>query len=115
VPRAGVVALKGTVTIVVVMTRASVEGLEVRGHMTTIDKSAKLIWPLAILVCTAWLGFVVWRASTGWPTLPLDVNASDPAVVDVYQSAVRQHALNVILIGFAPLLLVYAVAKLARR
>lgn len=83
--------------------------------MPSNSRSANLIWLLAMLVCAAWLGFVVWRAYAGWPALPLDVNARDPEVLNVYSRAVRQYALNAILIGFAPLLLVYAVAKLVRR
>jgi hypothetical protein len=84
-------------------------------NRSTNTKSANLISLLAMLVCAAWLGLVIWRAFAGWPALPLDVNAGDPTVVAVYKRAVHQHALNAILIGFAPLLLVYAVAKLARR
>jgi hypothetical protein len=83
--------------------------------MPTTGKSAIMIWRLAILVCAAWLGFAAWRGYTGWPMLPFDVDAGDPAVMDVYRHAVRQHALNTMLIAVAPLLLVYAVAKLVPR
>lgn len=71
---------------------------------------------LAILLALAWpavVAFVAWR---GWPHLPLDVSASDPATVAAYRGAVLRHAgvaAAVALVPTAALLLV--ARRLGRR
>jgi hypothetical protein len=83
--------------------------------MTTNGRISNMIMLVALLACAAWLGFVGWHTYAEWPAIPLDVNASDPAVERLYRHAMRQHALNALLLGAAPLLLVYALSKVVRR
>jgi hypothetical protein len=83
--------------------------------MTSNGNVSNMIRLLALLTCAVWLGFVAWSSYAGWPALPLDVNASDPAVERLYRHAMRAYALNTLLLGVAPLLFVYATSKLVRR
>lgn len=47
---------------------------------------------LLAVAAVAWIGAVAYLAWRGWPYIPLDVSAKDPATLAAHRDAVLRHA-----------------------
>ncbi|HWB45989.1 MAG TPA: hypothetical protein VG900_11160 [Hyphomicrobiaceae bacterium] len=70
------------------------------------------LWLLASLV---WVAAVAVVAARGWPHIPLDVSAGDPATRAAYDRAVRAYALRHALAALLPPLALLLAGWLAAR
>lgn len=73
-----------------------------------------LLW-LALALGLVWLAagaYLCWHA---WPSMPLDLNPTDPATRAAYARAVTIHALRCTLVSLGPPLLLLALGWLGRR
>lgn len=77
-------------------------------------RSRAAIW-LWLVASAAWIAAVAFIAARGWPHLPLDVSATDPATRAAYDRAVTAFALRHALTALLPPLVLLAVGWLVRR
>ena len=52
-----------------------------------------------------WIGIAAHLARQGWPHIPLDISATDPATVEAHNAAVLRHVLVYAVIALAPITL----------
>lgn len=69
------------------------------------------VWTLAV----AWLAGAAYLCWAGWPTIPLDVAAKDPAFQAAYQRAINQHVLRYALTGLLPAAILLLVSRFFSR
>lgn len=58
---------------------------------------------MMLLTSVVWIGVVAHLARLGWPHIPLDVSATDPATVQAHDAAVLRHVLLYGAIALAPI------------
>ena len=75
-------------------------------------RAAFWLW---LAASTAWIAVVAVVAARGWPHLPLDVSAADPATRAAYNQAVTAFLLRHALIAVLPPLGLLAIGWLGRR
>lgn len=66
------------------------------------------------LLALVWLLFVAWRTWLGWPALPLDLDAGDPATQAAFAGAQTRHLALAALWALAPLVVLCLVIWLSR-
>lgn len=78
------------------------------------SKPRRCLW-IAALLSLAWAVVVGYRGYLGWPHLPLDVSATDPATRAAFEAAVQRHLLIHALIAVLPVLVLVPIAMRACR
>lgn len=81
--------------------------------------SGRRAWlALWLLLSAGWIGFIALRCLRGWPRIPLDVSATDPATRAAFDRAVMLHVVQCGIVGLLPplalLVLGWLMARLLR-
>ena len=69
-------------------------------------------WSLASI---AWIAFILWRAESYYPSVPLDIDGNDPAVLAAFASAVRRYYFATTLLALGVPALAYGLGFLSCR
>lgn len=91
--------------------------MTVDGKNASADRTSKPrhCLKIAALLSLAWAVAVGYRGYLGWPHLPLDISATDPATRAAFDAAVHRHLLNHALIAVLPVLVLLPIATRACR
>ena len=79
--------------------------------MTLTEKRTSKWYWMWLVVSTAWLGFVGFRAWQHWPAVPLDMSTLDPETRTVFTEALVYYALNASLVGLGIPFLIYLAGR----
>ena len=69
-------------------------------------------WSLASI---AWIAFILWRAESYYPSVPLDIDGNNPAVLAAFASAVRRYYFATTLLALGVPALAYGLGFLSCR
>lgn len=67
------------------------------------------------ILATLWIAAVAYLCLAAWPTIPLDLDAKDPALQAAYERARLLHAVRYALAALVPAALLLAVARILTR
>jgi hypothetical protein len=70
---------------------------------------------IAAVLAVLWIGAIALLCLRSWPTLPLDLDARDPALLAVYRRAGLLHAVQYAVAALVPAALLLVAARLAGR
>lgn len=78
-------------------------------------KSCRKLTRWWALASVAWIAFVLWRAEALYPSVPLDIDANDPAMLAAFASAVRHYYVTTTLLALGVPILAYGLGFLLCR
>ena len=79
------------------------------------DPTRGMLQWLAGLVGFGWIAAVAYVAWRGWPHVPLDISATDPATQAAHRAAVVRHAMTSAATALVPAALLIVLARLIGR
>ena len=75
----------------------------------------RVISIIIAVACIGWMLIAAYLCWLGWPYIPLDVSAVDPATISAHRSAVMAHVLKYAFSGLWPTAIVLIVRWLMAR